>query len=192
MISVGKKKKKVTCYFNKQRILSTIKPLATAATLASVPWGECGMRKNRILTLNSEDAYPGDKFNQPRHIQRSTEFTNLRCLLFVISSNLLTFNYTFNGFSCLFFPEKKKCHTSYFLSYLFRTVLHTIPERLSPRLWSSVRSPNKMGHNFWIVCFSSVERSVYPCSESNSATTFPVWVLDEPLQRGGTWLRAGC
>ena len=59
--------KNVACHFSKQRMLSAIKPSVikpsgSAATLRGIQDGE----KNRILALDSQDAYQKDNFNEPR------------------------------------------------------------------------------------------------------------------------------
>ena len=63
-----------------------------------VRWGEFRMEKNRILTLESWDAYQRNNFNEPRLLHLPIYRKALKSLtwhawFFVISTNLLSFDY---------------------------------------------------------------------------------------------------
>ena len=58
-------KKKVSCHFCKTEDVVATKPSAAAAVRHSMACGEFGMEKNRLLALNSYDAYQSNNFKQP-------------------------------------------------------------------------------------------------------------------------------
>ena len=89
--------KSVTCHISKQRMLllsghcspppwwalrelrvetkgpPTPKPLATAASPNSAPWGGLRTEENRVMALDSEGAYQGNDFSEPRWLLPPTQ-----------------------------------------------------------------------------------------------------------------------
>ena len=51
----------------------TPKPLATAATPNSAPWGGLRVEENSVMALDSEGAYQRNDFSEPRWLLRPTQ-----------------------------------------------------------------------------------------------------------------------